>query len=213
VPQTKRSGQSTADGSARERGHRLDRLAQRDAAHLVGEQRRRDVLVVRGRRGGRPAAAQVGGHQLLGARRGREHFRAHRWEVVQDRLVGVVAGGPAARRGERHDRAGAPACGERQREVAAERVSDQVRGREAGLVHRGLEQVGRGAGVERVRVQRRPAGVADERGSKDIMSLLERRQDQLPRAPRVGEAVQAHHRLAGAAAVCGGEGRVHVRGG
>jgi hypothetical protein len=53
---------------------------------------------------------------------------------------GVVA--PAARWGERHDGAGAAACAEPERDVAAERIADEVRGLESRLVHSALDRVG-----------------------------------------------------------------------
>ena len=57
--------------------------------------------------------------------------------------------------------------------------------------------------------ERRPAGVARQRRREHVVPALERGQHQLPRAPRVGEAVQQHERLARAAAVRRGEARVH----
>jgi hypothetical protein len=48
---------------------------------------------------------------------------------------------------------------------------------------------------------RRPSRVAGERGRQDVVTALERGQNELPDARRVGEAVEAHERGAGAAAM------------
>jgi hypothetical protein len=80
-----------------------------------------------------------------------------------------------------------------------------VGGLEARRVHRPLDRVGQHVVVD-IAVERRPAGVTGQRGRENVVAALERRQDELPRAPRVGEAVQAHERRPGAAPVEGGEG-------
>ena len=78
-------------------------------------------------------------------------------------------------------------------------------GREPRLVHRALDRIGQ-QGVAQLAGQRRPAGVAGQRRREHVVTPLEHRQHELPRAPRVGEAVQADERRAGSAAVERGEG-------
>src|SRR5207244_1827434 len=102
-------------------------------------------------RGGRQQRRRV----RRGGLRGVEHGSLER----ERGRVGVV--GPAAGGRERDDAARAPACGELERDVAAERVAYQVRGRETGGVQRALDLVGeRGVGDL---LERRAAGVAGER--------------------------------------------------
>ena len=103
---------------------------------------------------------------------------------------------------------GAATLGYLQRDVAAERVADDVGGLEPGLVHRPLDPVGEHL-VADLALDRRAAGVAGEGQREHVVLGLELRQDQLPAAPGVGEPVQADHRRAGAAAVNRGEGGVH----
>ena len=97
---------------------------------------------------------------------------------------------------------GAAALGHLQRDVAAERVADDVGGLEPGLVHRPLDPVGEHL-VADLALDRRAARVAGEGQREHVVLGLELRQDQLPAAPGVGEPVQADHRRAGAAAVTG----------
>ena len=124
----------------------------------------------------------------------------HRVEVVERLQVGVVARRPAARRRERHDGARAPARGELQREVAAERVAGDVRRLEAGLVQRALDRV-TSASSGAPSAQRRPAGVADSVGA----STSWRRSSAGSTSSHVRHvsvrAVQEQERLTGAAAV------------
>ena len=119
---------------------------------------------------------------------------------AQQLAIRVVVRLPAAGRRERHDRARAPARGELERDVAAERVPDQVRGLEPGRVHRALDGVGERLAGERA-LDRRAAGVAGQRQRQDIVAALERRQHELPDPPGVEEAVQADHRRPGAPAM------------
>ena len=60
------------------------------------------------------------------------------------------------------------------------------------LVEQGLDVVGQ-SGVGRF-LERRPPGVAGQRGSEDVVATLERGADEVPRSPRVREAVQAEER-------------------
>jgi hypothetical protein len=116
----------------------------------------------------------------------------------------LVAFRPAAGRRERDDRSRPSARGELQRDVTAERVAGEVRHLEARLVHRALDGVGE-HGVADLPLDRRAAGVAGQRRCEHVVMGLERRQHQLPGAPGVGEAVQAHERRPGAAAMRCGE--------
>ena len=142
---------------------------------------------------GRPPPASDGGRNLLGVGPGLRHELVHHCEVAEGVLVGVVALGPAARRRQRDDRARPPARGEPQRQVAAERVADEVRGLKARTVHRRLQEIGDRVLID-VSVQRRTAGVAGEGDRQDVVPGLKGREDELPAAPGVGEPVQADHR-------------------
>jgi hypothetical protein len=122
-------------------------------------------------------------------------------------LVRVVAARPAAGRRERHDRLRPAARRELERDEAAERVAGEVRRLEAGLVHRALDRVGE-QGVADLAHDRRAARVPGQRQGEDFVTALQRRQDELPGAPGVDEAVEADQRRPGAAAVRGREGRV-----
>jgi hypothetical protein len=79
--------------------------------------------------------------------------------------------------------------------VAAERVASDVSARDARVVERALEGVGERRVAHRG-PERRAAGVAGQREREHVVPPLERRQDELPRAPGVGEAVQADARWA-----------------
>ena len=57
------------------------------------------------------------------------------------------------------------------------------------------------APFEAVRLDQRPAGVAGQGRSQDVVTALQGGQDELPGAPGVGEAVQADQRRSGAAPV------------
>jgi hypothetical protein len=175
-------------------------VARRHAADLVCEQLRRDVLeaddhVLRG-----PAPALGRGHDRVGMRRGDAGLLVQRREEPRRRHLRRVAGSPAAGRRERDDRLRPAACGELQRDVAAERVARDVSGREACGVHRALDRVG-----QRVHrdgpVERWAAGVPGHGGSEHVVLALEHRQHELPGPPRVGEPVQADERRPGAAAM------------
>ena len=148
--------------------------------------------------------------ELLGERRGGLHRLALGDEVRERLAVRPVATCPAPGRGERDDRAGAPARGELECDVAAERVARDVRRREARIVHRALDRVGERPAVEGGR-ERRPPGVAGQRRGEHVVPPLEVPQDELPGAPGVREAVDAHERRAGAAAMGRREARVHAR--
>jgi hypothetical protein len=136
--------------------------------------------------------------------RGARDLPHHGRLEAQHALPGRVATGPAARRSERHDRPRPSARGQLQRDPAAERVAGEVRQRKARPVHRALDLVG-DRRVADLALDRRPAGVARERQREDVVAALERREDELPRAPGLGEAVQAHERRPGACAVRCGE--------
>ena len=105
----------------------------------------------------------------------------------------LVARRPPAGRGERHDRRRPAARGELQRDVAAERVADDVRGLEARVVHRTLDRVGDRGGGDRT-IDGGPARVAGQRRGEYLVTALELRQHQVPGPPGVGEAVQADER-------------------
>jgi len=81
-----------------------------------------------------------------------------------------------------------------------------VRGLEARLVDRPLDRVGE-RGVADLSLDRRPARVPGEGQGQDVVTALERGQNELPGAPGVGEAVEAYQRRPGASAVRWGEGR------
>src|SRR5919197_126869 len=114
------------------------RIASRRASHLVGEQLGRDVLEVRGDVPRRAPPAVSGDKERLGVRRRGLQQLVHRRLEAQRVLVGVVARRPAAGRRERHDLVRPAARGELERDVASERVADDVRGLEVGVVHRAL---------------------------------------------------------------------------
>ena len=128
-----------------------------------------------------------------------EHVRAARSSPLAQPPAGAKA----------TTRARATARGELQRDEAAERVADEVGGLEARVVHRALDRVGDQRVRSTLAVERRPARVAGQRRREHVVAALERGQHELPRPPRVHEAVQAHERRAGAAAVRRTEGAVH----
>jgi 5,10-methylenetetrahydromethanopterin reductase len=66
--------------------------------------------------------------------------------------------------------------------------------------------------IGQLALERRSAGVAGQRRCEHVVMALEHRQDELPRPPRVHEAVQADQRRATAATVRSGEGRAHGAG-
>ncbi len=102
----------------------------------------------------------------------------HRREVRERVLGGLVRLRPAAGRGQRHDRQSPAAGRELQRDVAAERVADDMGGLEAGLVHRPLDRVGQ-HGLADFSFDRRPAGVPGQRGGEHVVLTLERGQHEL----------------------------------
>jgi len=168
----------------------------------VGDELGRDGLGVRDDELGRPPPA-------LGRRRDRPRVRRARPRLPEQlalasQRVGQRVVRPAAGRRQRDDRARASAGGELQRHVPAERVAGKVRRGEARRVHRALHRVGQRAAPDGA-LDRRPARVPGERRRQDVVPALEVRQDELPRAPRVEEAVQQHERRPGAAAVGGRE--------
>jgi hypothetical protein len=75
-----------------------------------------------------------------------------------------------------------------------------VRDVEAGLVHRALDAVGERVDAD-LPLDRGPARVARERDGQDVVAALQGGQHELTGAPGVDEAVQAHQRRPGAAAV------------
>ena len=156
------------------------------------------------------APALSGGQQRQRVRRGRLRRLDHRRLEAERVPVRLVAPRPAPCGGKRNDRFRAAARGELKRDVAAERVAGDVRRLEAGLVHRPLDRVGE-HGVAHLPFDRRPTRVAGERGRQDIVTALERGQNELPDAPRVGEAVEANQWRTGAAAMSRSEGRVQAR--
>jgi hypothetical protein len=176
------------------------RVAAGDAADLMGEQLRRDVLEPRGAELRRPAPALRRGDQRLGVESGAPRGLDQRPLDAERAAIRLVAARPAARRCERDDRPRAAARRELQRHVAAQRVAGEVRRLEARRVHRALDRVGE-HGIADRSLDRRPAGVTGERRRQDVVPPLQRGQDELPAAPGVGEPVQAHERRPRAAAV------------
>ncbi len=168
----------------------------RDVLGVLGEEDRRGPPALRGR--GDRRRVRGGGLDLV-------LYRAQRRER-RDRLVAVR---PAARGRERDDGPRASARRELQRDESAERVADDVRGLEAGRVHRALDRVGQDVGAD-LALEPRTAGVADERRGEHVVMAFERRKHELPGAPRAGEAVQQDERRPGAAAVRRGELRGHA---
>lgn len=79
---------------------------------------------------------------------------------------------------------------------------------EARFVHRPLDLVGEQV-VADLPLDRRPARVPGERRGEHLVTALERGQDQLPGAPGVGEAMQAHQRWPRASTMRSGERRIH----
>jgi hypothetical protein len=63
-----------------------------------------------------------------------------------------------------------------------------VRGLDARLVHRALDRVGQ-RDVGDISLDRRSAGVPGQRRGQDVVPAMQGGKDELPRAPRVGEAV------------------------
>ena len=120
---------------------------------------------------------------------------------VSSRRLVPSAQPPAGREG--HDRSRPAARGELQRDVAAERVADDVGGLEAGVVHRALDRVG----IAPRSISPSSGGPPACPGSVGASTrvALERGQHELPGSPRVREAVQADERRPGAAAVRWGE--------
>ena len=125
---------------------------------------------------------------------------------VEHVLERVVALRPAAGGSNRHHRPSAPTRGELERDVAAQRVADQMGGVESRVVHRTFDRV-RQDGVGHRPVDPRAARVSRQRQRQHVVPVLERRQHELPGAPGVDEAVQCHERRTAAAAVGGGERR------
>ena len=181
------------------RAHRGHVRAGGDRPHLVGQQLAGDVLPAHGGDARRPPAALGPAHQLVRARRHGRHLRLQLDLVAQGLPERVVPGRPATAGRERHDRLRAPALGELQRDVAAERVAGDPREPEPLRIHHPLHAVGQPPAVQLV--ERRPAGVAGQCGSEHVERALERGQHQVPRPPAVGEPVQQHERRARAAAM------------
>ena len=144
----------------------------------------------------------------LRVRRGRLHLLLHRRLEVERLLQRVVALRPAAGGRERHDR---PARGRARRAAArrSRRASCRrcARSRSPRRPSRARPRRGGRRRVD-LALERRPARVAEQRRGEHVVVALERRQHELPRPPRVGEAVQADQRRPGAAAVGRGEARV-----
>jgi hypothetical protein len=105
---------------------------------------------------------------------------------------------------------GAAACGELKREIAAQRIADDVCGPKSGFVHRTLDCIGSKHRTGGAR-DRRPSCVTRQRRREHVMAALEHRQHELPRPPRVHEAVQADEWRAGAASMRRREAREHFR--
>jgi hypothetical protein len=100
----------------------------------------------------------------------------------------------------------ARACGA----AAAERVADDVRHPEAGLVHRTLDRVDE-AGFADLALDRRAARVARQGRRQDVVIALQCGQHELPAAPGVHEAVQAYQRRPSPSAVRRGGRRLRLR--
>ncbi len=174
----------------------------------MGEQLGRDLLGVDDEVLGGAAAARGRGDDRVDVREdGRERV-LHGQEVLLGDALGSVADGPAAGRRERDDAARAAAGGELQRDVAAERVADEVRGGEAGVVHGRLDGVDERV-LGRVARERRTARMTSECQRENIVLTLQRGQYELPGAPRVRESVQAHQWRPLAAAMQRCESKCH----
>ena len=173
-----------------------------DADELMREQRGRDVLVV-DRLEHRGAAPSLrAGDECVGARSECHGLGLERALNAEQLPVGVVATRPSARRRERDDRAGSAAGGQLERDEAAERIANEVRGLDVRLVKRALDELGERRRRDGV-WKRRSAGVPGEGERKHVVPALERRQDEFPHAPRVQKSVQAHERRAVSRAVEG----------
>jgi hypothetical protein len=190
--------------------HRRRTVAAGHPAHHVREQLGRDVLEVRRERLRRPAAPFGRRDDLVGVGRRSLHLCKRVVEVGGRVGERVVRPRPAAGRRQRDDRLRPPACRQLEREEAAERVAGDVRRREAGLVHRPLERVRERGGAE-LALEPGPTRVAGERRREHVVLPLERRQDEIPGAPGVGEAVHTEEGRARPAAVERREARVHER--
>ena len=113
----------------------------RDADHLVRDQIGRDVLEVRRDQLGRAPAALRRRRDRVSVRRGRPRLLEYPQLQAQELAWPRVAVGPPARRCERDDRPGPASRRQPQRDVAAERVADDVRIMDAGSVDQLLNLV------------------------------------------------------------------------
>ena len=138
-----------------------------------------------------------------------DHQVQQRGEVGLRLPVRGVALSPSPRRGKRHHGLRAPTRCELERHVAAERVTDDVRGLESGRVHGPLDRIGELRLLE-LPVQRGTAGMTEQRRRQNVVVALQSRQHQLPGPPGIGEPMKAHHRRPGATTM--GRGKRRDRG-
>ena len=117
------------------------------------------------------------------------------WAVLvhRERVLLVVALRPAAGGREGGDGERPAARRELQRDVAAERVADDVRFADPRLVHRPLDGFDERGGGDRGR-ERRAAEVAGQRRGEQRVVALEPRPHQLPHVRGAGEAVDQDQR-------------------
>jgi len=141
-------------------------------------------------------------------RRGCPHGTEHRLVVLEGLTPGLVALAEPAGGRQRDDAARAAPSGELERDVAAERAADDVRRLPTGLIEGTLDVVDEHVLVD-IAVDRLPSRMPGKRRHEHVVLALEQGQDELPRAPRVGEAVQAEKRRPGAATMERHEHRRH----
>ena len=108
---------------------------------------------------------------------------------MQQILVGHVSGRPAAGRRERDDACRPASRCELKRDVAAERVADEMRELKTRRVHRAFHSINERVRADRS-VNRLASCVAGQRQCKYVVLALQHRQHELPGPPRVHEAVQ-----------------------
>jgi hypothetical protein len=148
----------------------------------------RDVLEVGGDQLGGAAPSTGSGHEGAGMWCGRLHLRLQGALGAQQQLVGVVVRCPSACRRER-DHARGPSTGrELQGQITAERVAHQVRAAKPRVIHHALQRFDQ-CGAADLDRDRRTARMPGQRGRKNIVMALQRRQHELPGAPCVHEPV------------------------
>ena len=169
---------------------RPHRLAVGGAADLVRDQVRREVLVALGDHQGGLATTLRRRDDPIGVDRRHPEQLLGGGEIGERVPERIIAGGPAAGRGERDHAPGTSPLGELERQVAAQRVADDMCRLDSRLVHHRLERVGERALV-RLPIERGAAGMTGQRRCEHVVPPLKGRQHKLPGAPRIGEPMQA----------------------